>query len=57
MRKFPGKRRKTFELDNLTTKLLKKGDVQAHIWSGISRTVRKPNERRDRRFGLKHVCW
>ena len=26
-----------------------------HAWSGISRTVRKPNERRDQRFGLKLV--
>ena len=48
MREFPGKRRKTFGLDNHKTKLLKKVDVQAHAWSRISRTVRKANERRDR---------
>jgi len=34
-----------------------KVDVQAHAWSGISQTVRKANERRDRRFGLMLVCW
>ena len=34
-----------------------KGDVQAHAWSSISPTVLKPNERRDRLFGLKLVCW
>jgi len=32
-------------------------DVQAHAWSGVSLTVRKPNERRDRRFGLMLVYW
>jgi len=53
----PWQRRNTFGLDNLITKLLKKGDVQAHAWSSISPTVRKPNERRDRRFGVKLVCW
>jgi len=49
MREFPGKTRNTFGWDNLITKLL---NVQAHAWSSISPTVRKPNERRDRLFGL-----
>ena len=40
MREFPGKRRITFGLDNHTTKLLKKVDVQAHACSVIAR----PNE-------------
>jgi len=53
MREFPAKRGKTFGLDKLTTKLLKSGRPSACI----SQTVHKPNERRDRRFGLKLVCW
>jgi len=59
MREFPAKRRKTFGFDKLTTQLLKKWmSKRTHnAWSGISRTVRKANERHDRRFGLKLVCW
>jgi len=50
MREFPGKRRKTFGLDDLTTKLLKKWmSMQAHAWSGISPTVRKPMPNTHRR--------
>ena len=33
MRVFPAKRGKTFGLDKLTTKLLKKWTSQAHAWS------------------------
>jgi len=51
MRKFPGKRRKTFGLDKLTTKLLK-------MWtSKRTHGVTYRDERRDQRFGLKLVCW
>jgi len=57
MREFPGKRRKTFRLETLTTKLLKKWMSKRTHGVTLSRTVRKPNERRDRRFGLKRVCW
>ena len=53
MTEFPGKERTTFGLDNIITKLLKMGRPSA----SISRTVRRPNERRDRLFGLKHVRW
>ena len=56
MREFPAKRRKAFELDKLTTKLLKKW-TSKRTHGVASRTVRKSNERRDRRFGLKLVCW
>ena len=56
MREFPGKRLKTFGLDNHTTKLLKKW-TSKRTRGVASRTVRKPNKRRDRRFGLKLVCW
>ena len=56
LREFPGKRRNTFGLDNLITKLLKKGmSKRTH---GIAyRRLRKLNEQRDRLFGLKLVCW
>ena len=57
LREFPGKRRHTFALDNLTTKLLKKGVSKGTHELSILPTVRKPNERRDRLFGLKLVCW
>jgi len=56
MREFPGKRRNTFGLDNVITKLLKRG-ISKRTHGVASPTVRKPNERRDRLFGLKLVCW
>jgi len=43
MRVFPGKRRKRLDWTTIQRSCIK-GDVQAHAWSGISRTVRKPNE-------------
>jgi len=59
MREFPSKRWITFGLDNHTTKLLKKWNSKRTHGVALSRTVRilrKPNERHDRRFGLKLVC-
>jgi len=44
MREFPSKGRK--HLDWITLITLK-CDVQAQTWSGVSQTVRKPNERLD----------
>jgi len=56
MRDFPGKRRNTLGLENLITKLLKKGMSKRTHGVSISLAMRKPNERRDRLFGLKLVC-
>jgi len=54
MREFSRKRRNTFGLDNLITKLLKKG-MSKRTHGVAYRIVCKPNERRDRLFGLKLV--
>jgi len=41
----------------LSRRCLKSGRPSARMdWSSISPTVRKPNERRDRLFGLKLNC-
>ena len=57
LREFPGKRRKTFGLNKLTTKLLKKWTSKRTHGLAYRGLRVKPNERRDRRFGLKLVCW
>jgi len=57
MKEFPGKRRNTFGLDNLITKLLKK-DMCKHTHGVAYRRlcVSLTSDAMDRLFGLKLVC-
>jgi len=57
MREFPGKGRKTFGLDNVITKLFKKGRPSASVECDIADYALEPNDRRKRLLGLKLVCW
>ena len=57
MREFPAKRGKTFGLDKLTTKLLKKWTSKRTHGVAYRGLRVSYNERRDRLFGLKLVCW
>jgi len=59
MIEFPAKRRKTFDWTNSQRSCLKSGcpstRMEWHVRCGVFSC--KPNERRDRGFGLKLGCW